>query len=346
MKKDKVRTAIVGLGEFGELHLRVLSAMRDVEVVALISRSESRSAELARVYNVPHRFLSVREMLEKVKVDTIHVATEENRHLEPTCAALRAGVDVFLEKPISHEMSEVRQITEEAVLLKRKLMVGHILRFDPRYSLIKERIQKGDLGYVTTVYGRRNGFRSMIERYNNCNRLLVTAIHDIDIILWYLEGRRPIEVYMKTMQVCGKTDDVFWGMITFNDGSLGIVESNWLLPPTTRGQGDETLEVIGTKGIVLMSKPGGGPAFWLDSRSETPDTSVYPMMRGEVVGALKNEIDYFVHCILDDRPINMPRLEESILSHEIADALIRSSKVGTPIRLQLGENLLSPRKRD
>src|SRR4051812_45789444 len=102
---DKLRTAVVGVGDFGARHLDVLANMQGVEVVALVEVREDRVREMAARYNVPHVFQTVEEMLASVRLDTIHIATPDTRHLAPALEALRVGVEVFLEKPISYDLN-------------------------------------------------------------------------------------------------------------------------------------------------------------------------------------------------------------------------------------------------
>jgi len=330
---DNIKVAIIGLGDFGFRHLSVLANLPGVEVVALVSRSEKRAKELASEFHVPHIFAETDELLSKVKLDAVHIVTEDTRHLAPTLAAFQAGVDVFLEKPISHDLNEARLMIDEAARLNRKFMVGHILRFDTKCAAIKERIANGDLGRVATIYGRRNLIRSLIDIYSHSNRLYTTGVHDIDLILWYFEDKKPVEVYMKSMDVMGKGYDVFWAMMTMDDGSLGVIETNWLLPGATPWRGHILLEAIGTKGTAMLEVPGNGLSFWTENQVEIPDTSYWPIMHGATVGALRDEIAYFIRCLMEEKPITMPYPEDAYNTIKITQAMIQSSKEGRSVKL-------------
>jgi predicted dehydrogenase len=327
------RFAVVGCGDFGARHLDVLSGLEGAEVVAIVSRTESRARELADRYGVPHVFPDVPSMLSAVELDAVHVVTDDNRHFEPVMAALEAGLDVFVEKPLSHDLDEARQMVATAQRLGRRLMVGHLLRFDTRCAAIKGSIDRGELGQVVSVYGRRNQSVSMRAMFTKSNRLYTTGIHDIDLILWYFGDRKPVEVYMRTRDVGGLGDDLFWGMITMDDGSVGVVETAWLLPDSTPWRGHILGEVIGTEGTALLEVPGNGLGFWLQDRVTTPDTSYWPQIYGSTVGALRDEIGYFVKCVTHDLPVKVPTHEEVLASLEVAAALVRSAAEGRPIRL-------------
>ncbi len=327
-----VRTAVIGVGDFGARHLDILSHMPGVEVAAIVDVDPDRLHAFQQRYDVPQVFSSVDDLFASVELDTVHIATPDTQHLKPALAAFERGIDVFLEKPISFDLGEARQIIDTAKRLRRKLMVGHILRFNAACAAIKERVTRGDLGKVATVYGRRNMARFLIPRYRYSNRLYTGGVHDIDLILWYFEGRQPVEVYMKTMNVLGQGDDVFWGMITMDDGSLGIIESNWLLPDATPWRGHVLLEVIGTEGTALAEVPGNPLTFWTD-KVEIPDTTYWPVVHGATVGALRDEIAYFYRCVAEDQPITIPDPEDAYRGLRVAEALIRSSQIGQPVRL-------------
>ncbi len=311
----------------------VLASLSGAELVGIASRSQTRAQELADLHGAAGVFEDATTMIAEANLDAVHIVTEDTRHFEPTMAALNAGIDVFCEKPLSHDLSEARQMVDLAQKLGRRLMVGHILRFDTRCAAVKESIERGDLGEVVSVYGRRNMLASMRPQYNSANRLYTTGIHDIDLILWYFEGRKPVEVYMRTRAVGDFGDDLFWGMITMDDGSVGVVETHWLLPDTTPWRGHILAEVIGTRGASIIEVPGNGLGFWLEDRVMTPDTSYWPRMHGTTVGALRDEIDYFIRCVAEDRPVTVPGHDEVLASLEIAGLLIQSAKEGRPIRL-------------
>lgn len=328
-----LRIGVIGLGSMGLLHLDVLAHTPGVEVVAVCSRDAARAAEVAGRFGVACTYGDAAALVAGTPLDAVYVCTEDDRHLEPTLAALRAGLHVFVEKPISVDLDEARLMVAEAERLGRKLMVGHVVRFDPRYAIIKDRIDGGAMGRVATVYGRRNQSRALLDRYRHASRIFTTGIHDIDLILWYLAGTTPVEVYLRTMSVHGKGDDVFWGMITMADGSLGIIETSWLLPESVPWGRQFELEVMGSEVTAYVETPGSGLALWSGSGSDAADYLYWPVVHGTVGGALRDEDDYFVRCLREDRPIDMPRPEEAVRALEVAHALLHSAESGRPVRL-------------
>jgi predicted dehydrogenase len=329
---ESIKVAVIGLGYFGALEVDILANLPGVEISALVSRSEERTQELAQRYDISNTYQDTEAMLHSQKLDAVFVVTEDERHYAPTMAALQAGVDVFLEKPISHDLHEARQMIDTAAQLDRKLMIGHVLRHDPSYAAVKTRISSGEMGRMTAVYGRRNMARMLRDQYQP-HLFYTTGIHDIDIILWFYEGIKPVEVFMKTVDAFGEGEDVFWGMITMEDGSLGIVETNWALPLATPWRGHIVLEAIGTQATALIEAPGNGLSFWTDEKVDVPDTAYWPSLHGVTVGALQYEISYFIRCLIENKPITLPYPEDAYESLRVAEALLLSSRQGTPVRL-------------
>lgn len=223
---------------------------------------------------------------------------------------------------------------DEAKALDRRFMIGHICRFETRTAMIKQRIMNGDLGDVVSVYARRNMSKAFQDQYSHSSRLFTTGVHDIDLILWLYGRLQPVEVYMKTINAHGKGDDVFWGMITMENGALGVVETNWNLPDATPWRGHVLLDVVGTQGAALSEIPGAGLTFWTDKSVEVPDTSYWPSVHGVTSGALRAEFEYFIRCIYNSEKVLIPRPEEAYQSIRVAHALLESARCGQPVRLQ------------
>src|SRR5438445_8427027 len=102
--KRTVRVGVVGLGWFGEKHLRILSQLPNVDVVAVCSRSESRAREVARKYGVKKTYTNWNKLAKDPRIDAVTVTTHLPDHREPVLAAADAGKQVFVEKPIADSL--------------------------------------------------------------------------------------------------------------------------------------------------------------------------------------------------------------------------------------------------
>jgi UDP-N-acetylglucosamine 3-dehydrogenase len=195
-----------------------------------------------------------------------------------------------------------------------KLMVGHILRFEVNYAMIKDAIQEGSIGRFLSAYARRITPIGESRRLaGRVSPITYIAVHDIDQMLWY--HPQPIKsVYARGLR--GRVWDEFntydcaWLTIEFSDGALGVHEVGWCLPeewagwdkPTSWGGfGDVRMNVIGTDGVLNLNfTPMDLYACDRDGW-KLPDTRHWPAMNGKIAGAAKTEIEHFFECILKDQ---------------------------------------------
>lgn len=133
-----VRVGVVGAGFAGENHARVYSESPIAELTAIVDLKPERARDIAKKYGAKSWYTSVHEMLEKQDIDAVSVTTPEAFHKGPAVAAEMAKKHVFVEKPIADTMADAIAIVDLARKNKIKLMVGYILRFDPRYAEAKK----------------------------------------------------------------------------------------------------------------------------------------------------------------------------------------------------------------
>ena len=112
---EKVRLGLVGLGWVSQVfHLPVLTKCQDVDIVAICDKDKSRARMIAERFGIPRYYSDYEQMLAKEDLDAIDVATSTDAHLPITIAALEAGKDVFVEKPIARRYTEAVQMAETA----------------------------------------------------------------------------------------------------------------------------------------------------------------------------------------------------------------------------------------
>jgi len=143
---DKVKYGVIGLGWFGGKHAEVLSQIPNIELYALCTRTESRLEELAKEFGVKKTFTDYNEMLADPELEAVSITTMWDQHAAPTIAALEAGKNVFCEKPMASTREDCAAIVKAANAAKGKFMVGHIVRFNPRYAMAKREIAEGKVG--------------------------------------------------------------------------------------------------------------------------------------------------------------------------------------------------------
>jgi predicted dehydrogenase len=233
---------VVGLGMMGRNHVRVWDeSVPGVELVAMADPDpaavqRAASGRRARGYAEPERMLAEEEL------DLVSIVTPTGLHLPVTVAALRAGANVLVEKPIAATREEAEAMIAAAAAAGRMLTVGHIERFNPAIRELHRRLDAGELGRIFQVHATRLG--PFPARIRDVGVVVDLAPHDLDVMR-YLVGSEPIRIYAETeRRIHTEHEDLFNGIMKFANGVIGILDINWLTPTKRR-----TLTVTGERGM-------------------------------------------------------------------------------------------------
>jgi len=332
---SKVKYGIIGLGWFGEKHCEALAGIPNVELYAFCTRTKPRLKKLAKQYGVSKTFTDYNEMLADPELEAVSVVTMWDQHAAPTLAALKAGKNVFLEKPMASNMADCRKIVRAANSAEGSLMVGHICRFNPRYAAAKAEIAEGKIGKIISMYARRNIPAWVTEDLlDKIGPIIGDGVHDTDLMLWY-SGAKVVSAYAQTVDVRGKKHpDLGWTMYRFDSGATGVLEDVWCLPDSTAFQIDERMEIIGTEGSVHIHETH--PNFSVCDKDgwRCPDTTYWPEIHGLRAGALREELSYFATCVQEGRKPGVITPEESMAAVEACLAAEKSAATGKVVKLK------------
>src|SRR5262249_30583174 len=148
---------------------------------------------------------------------------------------------------------------------------------------------------------RRNYLKSALQLYSRVHPAIEDSIHDIDLMLWYV-GQRVTRVRGYGRKATGGPHhDVFWGVLEFEGGTIGIISTIWLLPTAAGITLDHAFQCVGDKGVGNVNFVPGELTFWREDGFEIPDISYEPRFREAVHGALRDELAYFCQCVRDRR---------------------------------------------
>ena len=131
-----IRVLVAGLGNMGRSHALAYATNPDFEVVGLVNRSKlDLPSELAGHLITP----DFHEALARLQPDLVCIATYSDTHADYAVAAMEAGADVFVEKPLATNVADAERVAEAARRTGRKVVVGYILRHHPSWiRLIEE----------------------------------------------------------------------------------------------------------------------------------------------------------------------------------------------------------------
>ncbi len=172
---EPIRVGVIGVGNMGQHHARILSMLKDVEMVGVSDVNVERGIDTASKYRVRF-FEDYRDLLPHV--DAVCVAVPTRLHHSVGMACLQAGVHVLIEKPIAASIVEAESLVNAAAESQCILQVGHIERFNPAFQELSKVLKTEEL--LALEAHRMSPYS---QRANDVSVVLDLMIHDIDLLL-------------------------------------------------------------------------------------------------------------------------------------------------------------------
>ena len=183
-------------------------------------------------------------------------------HSAPVRRALELGKPVLCEKPIALSLKDADDILETLRATGGKLRIGYSRRYKECFLRAKEQMVQGRLGKVVgglaRVYNSRAQTFSILKRDPHATPVLDVLTYYVDLMCWFLEGNRPVEVVARGQHGIFRdagysAHDATWAIVTFADGAVINFGISYALPAQfpTQGQSDR-VELLGTEGTMLI----------------------------------------------------------------------------------------------
>lgn len=205
----KIRTAVIGAGQFGRNHMRVIHNSPRAELVAVVDSDPRRAADAAAVYGC----LATDDQATLMgTVDAAVVATPTSSHVDVALALIHGGIDVLIEKPIARDLASARRLVEAAEDAGRILQVGHLERFNPAVSALSAKVR-------VPLFFEIHRLSQFTPRSLDIDVVLDLMIHDIDIVL-SMVGRMPEEIRAAGISILSPKVDIANVRLSFPGGCV------------------------------------------------------------------------------------------------------------------------------
>lgn len=242
--KDKFVVAQLGCGYWGPNLLRNFSALKNCWVKYVVDASPERRTFVESNFPKTKALASHLDVYADPEVDAVIIATPAATHFELALAALQAGKNVFVEKPLATKAEEVDILAKVAAEKNLVVMVGHTFIYNSAVRYVKKLIDAGDLGEVRYIYSQRlnlGRIRSDIDALWNF------APHDISIIQYWLGDPTPVSVARRGMAYMQDgIDDVVFLNLAYPNKIMANIHVSWLDPQKVR-----KMIVVGSKKMVV-----------------------------------------------------------------------------------------------
>jgi predicted dehydrogenase len=358
MKQDHVGIAVVGAGRIGTLRARLAAKHPAVRFLAVSDRDPARARALAEAAGADVHSSSNEEVIAHPQVTAVIVSTPEQQHTQPILQALELGKPVLVEKPIGFSLREADQILDTLHATKGELRVGYSRRYKECFLRAKEQMLQGRLGKVVggmaRVYNSRAQAFAILKRDPHATPVLDVLTYYVDLMCWFLDGNRPVEVVARGQHGIFKeagygAQDVTWAILTFADGAVINLGISYALPARypTLGQSDR-VELLGSEGTMiidddhldhLLFSQKGVPHPYVPEHAVDMaflgSNSAGDWAVGDFWGPLGNETRAWLDHLATGAPTIHCTPEQARINLETTIAIERAAASGKTVRLPL-----------
>jgi predicted dehydrogenase len=358
MKRGEIGVAVIGAGRIGTLRARLSAKHPSVGFLAVADIDAERAAALAKQAGADVHSTDNFAMIERPEVTTVFVSTPEGEHVGPIIRALELGKPVLVEKPIALDRNDAERILETLAATKGTLRVGYSRRYKECFLRAKEQMLHERLGKVVgghaRVYNSRAQAFSILKRDPHATPVLDVLTYYVDLVCWFLEGNRPVEVIARGQhgifrEAGYSAHDVTWAIVTFADGAVVNFGVSYALPARypTLGQSDR-VELLGTEGTMIIDDDHMDHVLYSDRgipHAYVPDHEVNMAFLGsntagdwavgDFWGPLANETRAWLDHLVTGYPTVHTTPEQALINLETTIAIERSAKTGQAVRLPL-----------
>jgi predicted dehydrogenase len=329
-----MKVLIAGLGSVGQRHLRNLLSAGVTDIIAYRRRG-------LPVPEVDHHGIPVYEDLEAALDQRPHVVFVTNptsQHIEVALAAAERGCDLFIEKPLSHDLARVDDLIRLTAEKQLVAMVGCNFRFHTGLLQVREYLQARSVGRAITARAHAGEYlpdwhpgedwrAGYSARRDLGGGVILTVIHELDYLSWMFGAVSRVFAMSGTWSSLGtEVEDAAEILVEFADGVHASIHLDYVQRPRTR-----TLEVIAEGGTIRWDFYAGRLSVY-DAATATWTESAAPGFN-ERNTMYQDELRHFLACVVARRQTAVP-LEEGKRVLEAALAARHSGVTGLPVTFQ------------
>jgi len=331
-RSDVLQFSIIGSGTYARVHARTINSDRRAKLKWVWSPTPANRKRFAEEFGVSAAE-TYQQAIEDTDVGAVSIATADFAHTKFAVAALDAGKDVLIEKPLATSVEECRQILAARDRSGRKLMVNYHNRWYPAFRSAREAVVSGRIGKPVAANFVLSDTISWV--LNNMRWADKTGpewflmSHIADLACWIL-GDRPIRVFAEAYEGVLRskgfpTRDIVKAQLRMKKGAIVHLESSWILAPAWRNNVNEMwLSVQGETGRVDANADQENLILVTD-RFETPFQLLDLTEKPPIVD--------FISAVVEGKPIPVTG-EEGLLATQIVEAVVRSYKSGEVVHLE------------
>lgn len=238
-----MKVAVIGTGIMGRNHIRIIKNFPEVKEVVICDVNENALRQTAKDFGIEKTYLDYKKILKKESPDCVIIATMTNTHKDIALEAMNSKVHVLVEKPIALNLKDAKIMIDTAKKNNVIFTVGHVERFNPVITKIKDFLDKKIIKNIYVINTHRVGPfpKRLLGKVENV--LIDLSVHDFDIIN-YLAGK------IKTIKsnIIKTSKQVIYAhvLMDLENGIKASSEFSWISPRYLR-----TIEIYGGSGMIF-----------------------------------------------------------------------------------------------
>ena len=339
-----IRVLVAGLGNMGRSHALAYHHNPAFQIVGLVNRSTVPLPDDLNGYAVTADY---NEALYRLKPDLVCVATYSDSHADYAVAAMEAGADVFVEKPLATTVADARRVVAKAEETGRKVVIGYILRHHPSWiRLIEEaRALGGPYVFRLNLNQQSSGATWDVHKalMNTTPPIVDCGVHYVDVMCQITDAK-PVEVRGMGLRLSNEiaADMYNYGhfQVLFSDGSLGWYEAGW--GPMMSDTAFFVKDVVSPNGAVSIRMPDSARSDDIDTHTKTSLLRIHKVATGDTDISMADEPGHQELC--DREAAFMARaitenldltrhMNDAVQSLAICLAADESVRSGQPVKL-------------
>jgi predicted dehydrogenase len=210
-----LKVGVLGAGHLGKIHLRLLNQSEKFELVGFYDENQENGKKVAAEFGYT-QFDTIAKLIHAV--DVIDIVTPTLSHYKCAKVAIKSGKHIFLEKPISNTVAEAEEIIALAKEYNVKGQVGHVERFNPAFTAVKDQI-------INPMFIETHRLAEFNPRGTDVPVVLDLMIHDIDAILSVVKSKVK-SVSASGVSVLSQSPDIANARIEFESGCVANITSS------------------------------------------------------------------------------------------------------------------------
>lgn len=334
-----VGVGIVGAGFWSKLvHIPSFQKLAGYDLVGIASGHRANAEAAAKESGIRRVFDSYRELVDDPDIHLVDIVTPNYLHREIAVAAMAAGKDVIVIKPLAVNLAEANAILDAAAKYGRKVFYAENVPFTPSLIAFKTLVDQGIYGSVfrlKSMHGVGGPHAAWFAdpKQSGGGAVIDMAVHGLAFLQWFAGPARPVSIYAETGTFVHDfpVEDTSVLILRYEDGKLAQAEDSWSLP----GGFDGRYEVFGTRGHGFVDLLYGHPIrSVLGGNSEGGSNSIHYHAVDDhfVKDGHLGMMAHFLDC-LESGAACRSSGEDGLRIMELVDAAYRSARAGKSVKI-------------